>query len=124
MLPNEDDLFGAAFGINRLHSLYNVDIKELVENGVIMAQFGPLAGSLKVSNKAVAQLSSYDLLVLAESAKFGDYLHNMADFAIAAVEKLDRTDIGDELFKVKVEREAAIKIKEKNVLYHDQMVVS
>jgi len=59
MLPSQDDIDGALFGIARLHSLYSLDSDKFADEGIVKAFFN---NKLVASHPSVMSLSSKDLL--------------------------------------------------------------
>ena len=65
-IPDAHEIRGAAFGIARLHTLYDLDTDKMVQNGIINSNFG----HAKIrSGPSVQKFSSFDLTVLGTVAK-------------------------------------------------------
>ena len=54
-IPDHDEILGAAFGVGRLHSIYNLKTNQIVENGIIDAEIN---NKRIFSEPSVTKLSS------------------------------------------------------------------
>ena len=64
-VPDINEIHGASFGIARLHTLYNLDTENFVQNGIVDSNFGHVHVKSEPSAK---KLSSYDLSVIGDVA--------------------------------------------------------
>ena len=67
-LPNIDDVEGAAFGLVRLHSLYQFDLERFLDQGVIETTLDN--GQKVESRPANLDLTSYDVGLMATQVKY------------------------------------------------------
>ena len=65
-IPDHSEVSGAAFGIARLHTLYNLDTEHFFNHGIVDSNFGHAHIKSKASTK---KLSSFDLGILGMEAK-------------------------------------------------------
>lgn len=126
-LPDLKDVHGAAFGLARLHSLYDIDSKKMVEQGVIKSNFKH--GIQAESKPSVKRLSAWDIDLIASEANGNGLYNTMTDLYPLALDRLEEeARIGQavlELFQHQSPNKTDIEKKLKTgVQMHDQILVS
>ena len=84
-LPSLGDVEGAAFGLARLHSLYGINTKKMIEEGVIKSHFDQ--GLQAESKPSVSKLSVWDISVIANQANKQGLYNTMIDMGTFAIQK-------------------------------------
>lgn len=84
-LPDAQDIKGAAFGLARLHSQYNLNTTEMIENGIIESKIKN--GIQARSEPSIAKLSAFDLEAIASQGQAQGLYNTMVDFYGVVIDK-------------------------------------
>ena len=127
-VPDINEIYGASFGIARLHTLYSLDTENFVKHGIVDSNFGHVHVKSKPS---VKKLSSFDLSTIGDVAyKVGLYKTTLPalEYAMKMLNLENSGQILDseltDLFEQKMPEHSDIeKLYNETVLYHDQYLL-